>query len=301
MRLYRYKNSGSPALGVQVGDYIFNCVKLFEEAGEKVPEVVERADMRAICAAPEPVIVFLEQFLEQVKSVRQPDRKLAVPVSEAQLLAPLPDPTKIVCIGLNYLDHCEEQNKPKPERPMLFAKFANTIAGPTDDVEIPDNTDELDFEGELAVIIGRPARRVTAARAMDHVFGYMALLDVSARDLQRTDGQWVRAKSQDGFAPCGPCIVTADEVGDPHRLTIRTKVNGALMQDSTTGNMIFRIDELIAFVSQSLTLQPGDIISTGTPAGVGVHRNPQVLLKNGDLVEVSVGKIGTLTNRFIGR
>src|SRR5690606_17987387 len=159
---------------------------------------------------------------------------------------------KIVCIGLNYLDHCEEQNKPKPERPMLFAKFANTIAGPHDDVEIPNNTSELDFEGELAVVIGAPARRVSRAQAMNHVFGYMALLDVSARDLQRTDGQWVRAKSQDGFAPCGPCLVTADEIQDPQTLSIQTRVNGELLQDSTTSNMIFPIDELISFVSQSL-------------------------------------------------
>lgn len=301
MRLFRYNNSGSPALGVQVGDYIYNCVSLFQEAGQKVPEVVERADVRAICAAPESVVVFVGQFLDQVKSIGQPDRKIAVPVSEALLLAPLPDPEKIVCIGLNYQDHCEEQNKPKPERPMLFAKFANTIAGPLDEVEIPDNTRELDYEGELALVIGQPARRVPVNEAMRHVFGYMALLDVSARDLQRTDGQWVRAKSQDGFAPCGPCIVTADEVPDPQKLMIETKVNGQVMQSSSTGNMIFTVAELISFVSHSLTLKPGDILSTGTPAGVGVHRNPQVLLKNGDMVEVTVGSIGTLRNRFVTR
>ncbi len=284
---------------MQSGDFLYNCSELFKEAGQQTPDVVERADMSSICAAPDAVVVFLRQFLDHVKSIGTPDRKLAISMAEAQLLAPLPDPSKIICIGLNYQDHCEEQNKPKPEKPMLFAKFANTIAGPYDDVEIPDNTRELDFEGELAVVIGRTARKVSAPDALKHVFGYMALLDVSARDLQRTDGQWVRAKSQDGFAPCGPCITTADEVQDPQRLAIRTTVNGLLMQDSTTGNMIFPVAELIAFVSQSLTLQPGDIISTGTPAGVGVHRNPQVLLGDGDMVEVTVGQLGTLRNRFV--
>lgn len=266
-----------------------------------MPDVVEHADMRSICVAPHAVVVFLHQFLEQVKSIGQPERKLAIPLADAQLLAPLPDPSKIICIGLNYRDHCEEQNKPQPKQPMLFAKFANTIAGPFDNVEIPVITNELDFEGELAVVIGSPARNVSAADALNHVFGYMALLDVSARDLQRSDGQWVRAKSQDGFAPCGPCIVTADEVADPQRLAIKTSVNGVLMQDSTTGNMIFPVTELIAFVSQSLTLQPGDIISTGTPAGVGAHRNPPVLLGDGDVVEVTVGRLGTLRNRFVLR
>ncbi len=299
MKLYRYNNGGVPALGVQSGDMLFSCSELFKEAGQQTPDVVERADMRAICAAPDAVVVFLRQFLDNGKSIGLPERKLAIPLSEAQLLAPLPDPSKIICVGLNYLDHCEEQNKPKPERPMLFAKFANTIAGPNDDVVIPANTNELDFEGELAVVIGRSARNVSAADALRHVFGYMALLDVSARDLQRTDGQWVRAKSQDGFAPCGPCIVTADEVPDPQRIPIKTSVNGVLMQNSTTGNMIFPVAELIAFISESLTLQPGDIISTGTPAGVGVHRNPPVLLRAGDVVEVTVGPLGTLRNQFV--
>ncbi len=301
MKLYRYDNGGRAALGVQSGDWLYNCARLFEESGQKAPEVVERADMRSICAAPDAVLIFLKQFVDQVKSVGTPGSNMAQPLADARLLPPIPDPSKIVCIGLNYLDHCEEQNKPKPEKPMLFAKFSNTIAGPTDDVEIPENTQELDFEGELAVIIGETARRVSREQALKHVFGYMALLDVSARDLQRTDGQWVRAKSQDGFAPCGPCIVTADEVPDPQALSIETRVNGAVMQKSTTGNMIFPIADLIAYVSDSLTLQPGDIISTGTPAGVGVHRNPQVLLGNGDIVEVTIGGIGTLKNRFVSR
>ncbi len=264
------------------------------------PEVVERADMRSICAAPDAVVIFLRQYLDRVQAVARPERKLAIPLSEARLLAPLPDPSKIICIGLNYLDHCEEQNKPKPERPMLFAKFANTIAGPHDEVQIPGNTKELDFEGELAVVIGRSARNVSAGDALKYVFGYMALQDVSARDLQRSDGQWVRAKSQDGFAPCGPCITTADEVADPQRLSIKTTVNGVTMQDSTTGNMIFPVAEIIAFVSETLTLLPGDIISTGTPAGVGAHRKPPVLLGDGDVVEVTVGGLGTLRNRFVG-
>ena len=299
------KDSGKPvnaasilgviALAVEHGGQLYNCESLFDMAGHPVPHAIARADLRAICVAPEVVMEFLREFL----SGPQNKFPIALEAASLRLLAPIPDPSKIICIGLNYLDHCMEQNKPKPERPMLFAKFSNTIAGPQDDVEIPANTKELDFEAELAVIIGRKARRVRREDALRHVFGYMALQDVSARDLQRTDGQWVRAKSQDGFAPCGPCIVTADEIDDPQNLRIRSIVNGKVMQDSNTSKMIFPVDELIAYVSESVTLQPGDIISTGTPAGVGVHREPQVLLKSGDVVEVIVEGVGTLRNRFV--
>lgn len=295
MKLTRYENNGRAVLGVMVDGRLYDCVKLYEAAGERVPDVVTRADMRAICAAAGSIVHHLGSFLDN-SGTRD---NAAVPLESVRLLAPLPDPSKIICIGLNYLDHCEEQNKPAPERPMLFAKFANTIVGPTDDVEIPTNTAELDFEGELAVVIGREARKVSKEQALEHVFGYMVLLDVSARDLQRNDGQWVRAKSQDGFAPCGPWIATADEVGNPQNLAIQTRVNGELMQDSNTGQMIFPVAKLISYVSQALTLLPGDIISTGTPAGVGVHRNPQVLLKDGDVVEVTIGDLGTTRNRFV--
>lgn len=294
MKIYRYDNSGRAALGVEHGDQLYNIEQLFEKAGQQTPDVVRRADLRAVCAAPDGVLEFVRQFIAEAN-----DQAGAIPLATAKLLSPIPDPSKIICIGLNYLDHCEEQNKPRPERPMLFAKFANAIAGPTADVPVPSNTNELDFEGELAVIIGRRARNVRRENALSHVFGYMALLDVSARDLQRSDGQWVRAKSQDNFAPCGPCIVTADAISDPQSIAIKTVVNGQVMQDSNTSNMIFPIDELIAFVSESLTLEPGDIISTGTPAGVGVHRKPPVLLKAGDTVEVTLDGIGTLKNRFV--
>jgi 2-keto-4-pentenoate hydratase/2-oxohepta-3-ene-1,7-dioic acid hydratase in catechol pathway len=299
LKIYRYSNSGTPALAVEHAGHVFNCEALFQAAGQRAPDAVVRADTRAICAAPEVVLEFLRQFLADLPEDSDAPTAAQLNSATLQLLAPIPDPSKIICIGLNYADHCEEQNKPRPERPMLFAKFPNTIAGPNDNVEIPSNTSELDFEGELAVVIGRKARRIRREDALAHVFGYMALQDVSARDLQRTDGQWVRAKSQDGFAPCGPCIVTADEISDPQNIPIRTTVNGALMQDSNTSRMIFPVDELIAYVSDSLTLLPGDIISTGTPAGVGVHRQPQVLLKSGDVVEVSLGGIGTLRNKFV--
>jgi len=299
MKLYRYDNSGTPALGLEHDGRLYNCAHLFNAAGQQVPAVVEQADLRAICAAPDSVLEFLRQFLDGGVHLAGQAAESSLPLDTSRLLTPIPSPSKIVCIGLNYRDHCEEQNKPIPERPMLFAKFSNAIAGPFDDVQIPANTSQLDFEGEFAVVIGRQARHVRREDALSHVFGYMALLDVSARDLQKSDGQWVRAKSQDGFAPCGPCIVTADEIPDPQTVAISTRVNGRLMQDSTTANMIFPVDELIAFISESLTLYPGDIISTGTPAGVGVHRQPPVLLKNDDVVEVTLENIGTLRNRFV--
>lgn len=296
MKLYRYTQNQRPTLAIAHGDRLFSCEELLKKAGAKLSEAVLQADTRTLCAVPEAGLDALRRIISDESAFADVP---SVAIAEADLLAPISDPSKVICIGLNYRDHCEEQNKPAPERPMLFAKFANTIAGPADDVRIPANTRELDFEGELGVVIGRRARNVSRAEALDYVFGYMALLDVSARDLQRSDGQWVRAKSQDGFAPCGPCIVTTDEITDPQNLPLRTVVNGEVMQNSNTGNMIFPVDELIAFVSESLTLEPGDIISTGTPAGVGVHRNPQVLLKSGDVVEVTIEGIGSLRNRFV--
>lgn len=291
MKIFRYSFNNQTLVGVeQLGRVI--------PWGDAFPGEQPISGIDDLCELPAATIKELSAKLDTLDEVQLGNYPM---IEDVQILAPLPEPSKIICIGLNYQDHCDEQNKPRPPQPLLFSKFSNTIAGPTDSVEIPQNTKMLDYEGELAVVIGRQARRVSRENAMDYVFGYMALLDVTARDLQQTDGQWVRAKSQDGFAPCGPYVVTADEVGDPHDLSIRTFVNGEPMQDSNTNNMIFRIDELIEYITEALTLMPGDIISTGTPAGVGVHRTPQVLLKNGDRVEVEIEKLGRLSNLFVAK
>lgn len=216
-----------------------------------------------------------------------------VPLADAELLAPL-SPGTLLGIGLNYRDHAAETGAALPSQPLLFAKLVSSVTGPSGEVVRPGYTDELDYEGELAVVIGRPARDVPAARALQHVFGYAVMNDLSARDRQRAEPQWIRAKGGDGFAPFGPWITTADEVPDPQGLSIRTWVNGDLRQDGTTRDMVFSVAELIAFCSSSFTLRPGDVITTGTPAGVGVARDPKTFLQPGDRVRVEIPELGVL-------
>jgi 2-keto-4-pentenoate hydratase/2-oxohepta-3-ene-1,7-dioic acid hydratase in catechol pathway len=211
--------------------------------------------------------------------------------------APVRDPSKIVCVGLNYVDHAEEGDNPIPEEPVLFSKFPTSVNGPGGPIEWdPDLTDEVDYEAELVVVIGEETRRVDEADALDHVAGYLVGNDVSARDLQHGDGQWIRGKSLDTFAPIGPTLVTPDEIDDPGDLDIWTEVNGERLQESTTSNQIFGVDELIAFCSRAFTLNPGDLLFTGTPPGVGVYREPPVLLSDGDEVTVGIEGIGELHN-----
>jgi len=211
--------------------------------------------------------------------------------------APISDPQKVVCVGLNYRDHAEEGDNPIPDEPVLFAKFPTTVTGPGSEISWdPEYTAQVDYEAELVVAIGDTGRRVDADEARDHVAGYLVGNDVSARDLQHGDGQWVRGKSLDTFAPIGPELVTRDEVPDPHDLDIWTEVNGERLQDSSTSNLVFGIDELVAFCSRAFTLRPGDLLFTGTPPGVGVYRDPPVLLGDGDRVTVGVEGVGELTN-----
>lgn len=216
---------------------------------------------------------------------------------DAKLLAPIPNPSKVIAIGLNYMDHCREQNIDPPEIPIIFTKFPTSIVGQGDTVSWnPELTSQVDYEVELGVVIGQEARNVAAADVYDYIAGYTVCNDVSARDLQFGDGQWVRGKSLDTFCPLGPYLVTKDEVADPHNLKIRCTVNGEALQDSTTAEMIFQIPALIEFASNAFTLLPGDVLITGTPDGVGVFRDPKVLLKDGDVMTVEVEGLGQLTN-----
>lgn len=224
-----------------------------------------------------------------------------VPLSEAKVLAPLTSPGKIVAIGLNYMDHCREQNMQVPDRPIVFTKFNNAIIGPGEAISwSPFTTNQVDYEVELGVVIGKAARNVSEEQALDHVYGYTIINDVSARDLQFSDKQWVRAKSMDTFCPMGPVIVTKDEIPDPQDLRLRCLLNGAIMQDSTTAEMIFPVRQLISILSQYFTFHPGDVIATGTPDGVGVFRKPPVFLKPGDEITLEIEKIGTLYNPVKG-
>ena len=218
-------------------------------------------------------------------------------VDDVDRLAPIRNPEKVVCVGLNYRDHAEEGDNPIPDEPVLFSKFPTAVTGPESAITWdPEYTQRVDYEAELVVAIGRETRRVSREDALDHVAGYLVGNDVSARDLQHGDGQWVRGKSLDTFAPIGPELVTADEIDDPHGLDIWAEVNGERLQDSTTANFIFGVDELVSFCSRAFTLKPGDLIFTGTPPGVGVYRDPPVLLEDGDRVTIGIEGIGELTN-----
>ncbi len=228
-------------------------------------------------------------------------------VADVRLHAPIPRPRKnIFCLGQNYASHLQEASRARdrpfkiPEVPVFFTKAPTTVNGPYDDVPLdPDVTGQLDYEAELGVIIGMKAKNVVRARALPYVFGYTIINDVSARDLQLKHVQWFKGKSLDGSCPMGPLVVTADEFGDPQKKRISLRVNGAVKQDATTGDMIFPVDVILEFLSRGLTLEPGDIIATGTPAGVGLGRTPPEYLNDGDLVETEIEGIGTMRNRIV--
>jgi len=224
---------------------------------------------------------------------------LLVPSEDAYWFAPVPRPGKIVCVGLNYRDHAEESGLAVPKVPVIFSKFSTCVIAPGEPVVIPTTSERVDYEAELAIVIGRRAKHVSASRAYEYVLGYTAFNDVTARDFQFGDGQWQRGKSCDTFAPMGQTIVTTDEIPDPHTLRITLELNGTVMQESNTDQLIFRVPEMIEFISASITLEPGDVVATGTPAGVGFARKPPVFLKPGDKMEVDIERIGRLGNPIV--
>ncbi len=218
-------------------------------------------------------------------------------IDPARRISPVPHPGKVIAIGLNYRDHAAELGFEIPSVPLMFAKFPTAVVGDGATVEWdPGLTDDVDLEVELAIVIGRSARRVSEATALEYVLGYTCLNDVTARDLQFSDGQFVRSKSLDTFCPIGPMVVTADELGDPGHLAVRSFRNGEVMQDSNTSNLIFSVPYLVSFCSQAFTLEPGDIIATGTPGGIGYFRDPKVSMHDGDVMAVEIESIGRLTN-----
>ena len=224
------------------------------------------------------------------------------PLGEVSMLAPVPRPGKIVAVGLNYRDHAAEAGLPVPETPVIFGKFPSAVIGPGLPIVLPAGSRRVDYEGELGVVIGRRVRRVLRQDALGAVLGFVPANDVSDRDVQKADGQWVRAKSCDTFAPLGPAIVTTDEVerlAPGGVLRLQTRVNGTVLQDGSTADLVFDVATLLAFVSETITLEPGDVLLTGTPAGVGFARRPRVFLSPGDVVEVEIDALGTLRNPVI--
>jgi len=222
--------------------------------------------------------------------------------NELHILAPVHNPGKVLCVGMNYRDHCEEQNAPIPTEPVFFSKCLNAVCGTKTDIVIPKVTSQVDWEVELAFVIGKEGRDISAASAMDFVAGYTTANDVSARDWQFKPemlGQWLLGKTMDNFCPIGPVLVTKDEISDPYNLSMSLRVNGVTKQSSNTNQIIFQIPHIISYVSRMVTLQPGDVVLTGTPPGVGAFRNPKEFLKSGDQVEAEIENIGIITNKFV--
>lgn len=257
-----------------------------------------RASVKEILGLPAGALKKMSAAARRLWARLDRDPKLAKRVlldpSRARFLPPVTDPEKIICVGQNYIDHCREQNAPVPTSPIIFAKFPPALIGHRGTVRLPRISEKVDYEAELAFVIGRPGRFIEKSRAYEHVAGYTCLNDVSARDLQFGDGQWVRGKSCETFAPCGPALVTRDEVPEPGKLRIGLELNGQTMQDSSTSNLIFDVPYLVSFLSEVFTLETGDIVSTGTPPGVGCFRKPPVFLKSGDAMAVTIEGIGRL-------
>lgn len=273
-----------------------------ERLGVIVPNSDSLADLnRADASIPNNMLDFLRgDFWAQAKAVatRAPASCL-VKTSSVRLGAPVPKPGQIVCIGLNYKDHADEQGHAYPEAPLLFGKSPMAVVGPNDNVVYPEGVTQLDYEVELGVIMGKTAKRVSAADALNYVAGYCVFHDVSARDCQFGDKQWFRGKSFDTFGPFGPALVTPDEVGNPHALSLSSKVNGEVRQNSNTNNLIHSVDKIIAYITRGITLVAGDVIATGTPSGVGVFSKPPKLLNRGDVVELEVQGLGKLVNKIV--
>ena len=280
MQFVRYTAGGGPTWGVRRDD-------------EVVPLDGLREDVSAARLAD-------EGFLRLARREADAAANRALDADEVQLLAPVPRPGKIVCVGLNYHDHAEEQNEEVPERPLLFGKAPTAVTNPGSPIVHPDGIEQVDYEVELGVVIGRTASGVSEADARDVVAGYTAINDVSARDAQFEDEQFLRGKSYDTFGPMGPTLVPEGDV-DPHSLDVACRVNGETKQESNTDQFIFDVDELVSYISDAMTLRPGDVISTGTPGGVGVFRDPPELLEPGDEVDVEVEGVGTLTNPVVAQ
>ena len=287
-----------PRPGILLDDYVLDCERLFK-LSERPANYLSWLDMdgKWFQKAHETFQMLSGNSDETADAY---DNGLLVKREAAYWHAPVPRPAKLICIGLNYRDHAAESNMPIPERPVVFSKFSTAVIAPGEAVVVPATSQQVDYEAELAVVIGRRAKKVSREQAYNYVLGYTAFNDVSARDFQFADGQWQRGKSCDTFAPMGQTIVTTDVITDPHKLSIKLILNGQTMQDSNTDQLIFGVPELIEFLSETITLEPGDVIATGTPPGVGFARKPPVFLKPGDQMVVEIEGLGSLNNPVVG-
>ena len=278
MRFVTFELEGKARPGVVSGEEV---VDLSEQGFGSLLEVIEKISDGSVAPS---------KLLPSTRSHK---------LNAVRLLAPIPKPRKFICVGLNYLDHAKESGAEIPNVPTIFNKFATTVIGPGQPIVLPKVSNSPDYEGEFAVIMGKGGRHIKSDNWREHVFGYTVVNDVSARDFQRATTQWLMGKTFDTFGPIGPWIVTADEIADPHALDIRTEINGEVLQNSNTRELIFKIPQLLEFLSQVFTLEPGDILSTGTPAGVGFSHTPPRWLKPGDDVVIKIAGIGELRNPVV--
>ncbi len=276
MKLVRFGQKGNVKPGLWKDDKIVDLREIFP----RIPDISET--------------FFREGWLEKVAGVKNSGRKI-----EARIASPIHRPSKIICLGKNYAEHAKEGGFENPEKPLIFCKTPNALSGPYDPIILPRSSGQVDWEVELAVIIGKEGKRINKTEAFDYIAGFTVMNDVSGREAQFSDSQWFRGKSFDSFAPAGPFIVTPDEIDDVNNLRLTAVVDGEIMQDGNTRDMIFDIPAIIENISEDITLIPGDIISTGTPAGVGIFRDPPVVLKPGNVVECRIEQIGTIINKVV--
>src|SRR5262252_2790696 len=299
---FKTKDSERQRLGILLGDVICDVAELARAAksagGDPADWLLEIDSTRAVIERGSSAIDSIRSLVDGGQKPTNSGAFTAAQVDSIDFL-PAVYPSKILAIGRNYADHAAEGGSDLPKAPLLFNKLPNSLSAHNVPIVLPHISEQVDYEAELAVIIGRRARRVDEAQAFDYVFGYSLINDVSARDLQFGDGQWTRGKSLDTFAPLGPFITTRDEIEDVQTLKIEGLLNGQVMQSSNTSKMIFKVAHLVSYLSQGITLEPGDVIATGTPDGVGIFRKPPVLLKPGDVFEVKIEKLGTLRNPVV--
>ena len=276
MRLVRFGEKGKEKPGLWKDGNIVDLKKIFPE----IPDIGE--------------VFFRENWPEKIAEINDPGQAL-----KDRIGCPIHAPSKIICLGKNYAEHAKEGGFENPEKPLIFCKTPNALNGPFDPIIIPQSSGQIDWEVELAIIIAKEGKRISKAEALDYIAGFTVMNDVSGREAQFSDSQWFRGKSFDGFAPVGPFIVTPDEMGDLNNLRLTAKVDGKIMQDGNTRDMIFDVSTIIEDISEDITLIPSDIISTGTPAGVGIFRDPPVVLKPGNVVECYIENIGTIVNKVI--
>jgi 2-keto-4-pentenoate hydratase/2-oxohepta-3-ene-1,7-dioic acid hydratase in catechol pathway len=282
MKLVTFVHNGSTRIGALVGA---DRVVDFSQADPSLP-----GDMIGLLRGGEAALAAARQAAGSSQTIA---------LADVKLLAPVPHPDKIICIGLNYSDHAAETGQPIPKFPIVFSKYSNTVIATGENIVLPRVSNEVDYEAELGFVIGKTARHVSAANALEYIAGYMPINDVSARDYQTRISQWTMGKTFDTFAPMGPALVTSDEVGDPGNLAINLTINGETLQNSNTNKLIFGVPQLVEALTEVMTLQPGDVVSTGTPPGVGMARNPKRYMRPGDVVNITIEKLGTLSNPVV--